>query len=158
AATGDDRTTLVLSLLAKTEYRVQRTVTRVHNPKNEWLFDDDWGVYVEVSTPCLMTSLVEEAVEVGGLVHLMSFERGQAGLLEFTVHETAALVAQRIGTITFPLDTVLVAVIRNSRAFAPSADDVIEAGDELFFLSSPDQEAALLALLQETAAPGEETD
>src|SRR5699024_9510156 len=158
AATGDDKTNLVLSLLAKTEFGVPRTVSRVNNPKHEWLFDDNWGVDVAVSTPRLMTSLVEEAVEVGGLVHLMSFERGRAGLLEFTVHETAALVAHRIGTITFPLDTVLVAVIRNSRAFAPSGDDVIEAGDELFFLSSPDQEAALLALLQETAAPGDETD
>ena len=104
----------------------------------------------------LMTALVEEAVEVGGLVHLMSFERGQAGLLEFTVHENAALVAERIGGITFPLDTVLVAIIRNSRAFAPSADDVIEAGDELFFLSSPDQEGALLELLRATAESTED--
>ncbi|MDN5774970.1 MAG: TrkA family potassium uptake protein, partial [Brevibacterium aurantiacum] len=67
------------------------------------------------------------------------------------VHESSALVASRIGEIAFPLDTVLVAVIRNSRAFAPSADDVIEAGDELFFLSSPDQEGALLSLLQAPA-------
>src|SRR5699024_4558576 len=74
AATGDDKTNLVLSLLAKTEFGVPRTVSRVNNPKNEWLFDDNWGVDVAVSTPRLMTSLVEEAVEVGGLVHLMSFE------------------------------------------------------------------------------------
>ena len=158
AATGDDKTNLVLSLLAKTEFGVPRTVSRVNNPKNEWLFDDNWGVDVAVSTPRLMTALVEEAVEVGGLVHLMSFERGQAGLLAFTVHENADLVAERVGGITFPLDTVLVAIIRNSRAFAPSADDVIEAGDELFFLSSPDQEPALLALLQETAATEENAE
>lgn len=151
AATGDDKTNLVLSLLAKTEFGVPRTVSRVNNPKNEWLFDENWGVDVAVSTPRLMTALVEEAVEVGGLVHLMSFERGQAGLMEFTVHESSELVALHIGEIAFPVDTVLVAVIRNSRAFAPSADDVIEAGDELFFLSSPDQEGALLSLLQAAA-------
>ena len=151
AATGDDKTNLVLSLLAKTEFGVPRTVSRVNNPKNEWLFDDNWGVDVAVSTPRLMTALVEEAVEVGGLVHLMSFERGQAGLMEFTVNETSELVASRIGNISFPVDTVLVAIIRNARAFAPSPDDVIEAGDELFFLSSPDQQGALLSLLQATA-------
>ncbi|GAA1800544.1 MULTISPECIES: TrkA family potassium uptake protein [Brevibacterium] len=151
AATGDDKTNLVLSLLAKTEFGVPRTVSRVNNPKNEWLFDDNWGVDVAVSTPRLMTALVEEAVEVGGLVHLMSFERGQAGLMEFTVNESSDLVASRIGNIAFPVDTVLVAIIRNARAFAPSADDVIEGGDELFFLSSPDQEGALLSLLQAAA-------
>ena len=40
AATGDDKANLVLSLLAKTEYAVPRTVARVNNPKNEWMFDD----------------------------------------------------------------------------------------------------------------------
>ena len=32
AATGDDKTNLVLSLLAKTEFGVPRTVSRVNNP------------------------------------------------------------------------------------------------------------------------------
>src|ERR1035437_7190966 len=51
AATGDDKANLVLSLLAKTEFGVPRTVARVNNPKNEWLFDEAWGVDVAVSTP-----------------------------------------------------------------------------------------------------------
>ena len=38
AATGDDKSNLVISLLSKTEYGVPRTVARVNNPKNEWLF------------------------------------------------------------------------------------------------------------------------
>ena len=69
-ATGDDKVNLVVSLLAKTEFGVPRTVARVNNPKNEWMFDDGWGVDVAVSTPRLMTALVEEAVSVGDLVHL----------------------------------------------------------------------------------------
>ena len=40
AATGDDKVNLVLSLLAKTEFGVPRTVARVNNPKNEWMFDE----------------------------------------------------------------------------------------------------------------------
>ena len=67
AATGDDKANLVVSLLAKTEFGVPRTVARVNNPKNEWLFDEGWGVDVAVSTPRLMTALVEEAVSVGNL-------------------------------------------------------------------------------------------
>ena len=62
AATGDDKANLVLSLLAKTEFGVPRTVARVNNPKNEWMFDESWGVDVAVSTPRLMTALIEEAV------------------------------------------------------------------------------------------------
>ena len=47
AATGDDKSNLVISLLSKTEYGVPRTVARVNNPKNEWLFDDAWGMDVK---------------------------------------------------------------------------------------------------------------
>ena len=71
AATGDDKVNLVVSLIAKTEYGVPRTVARVNNPKNEWMFDEAWGVDVAVSTPRIMTALVEEAVSVGDIVHVI---------------------------------------------------------------------------------------
>ena len=74
AATGDDKANLVISLLAKTEFAVPRVVARLNNPKNEWLFDQAWGVDVSASTPRIMTSLVEEAVSVGVPVRLFSFQ------------------------------------------------------------------------------------
>ncbi|MFB9777974.1 potassium channel family protein [Brevibacterium otitidis] len=148
AATGDDKTNLVLSLIAKLEYGVPRTIGRVNNPRNEWLFDSNWGVDVAVSTPRLMTALVEEAVEVGGLVHLMSFERGQATLMEFTVHEKSAVAGKRIAAISWPPNTALTAIVRHEKTFAPSADDIIDNGDELFFITSPEQHGRLQELLR----------
>ena len=65
AVTGDDEDNLVISLLAKQEFAVPRVVARVNNPKNEWMFNEMWGVDVSVSTPHLLTALVEEAVSVG---------------------------------------------------------------------------------------------
>src|ERR1044072_4100562 len=66
AATGDDKANLVTALLAKTEFGVPRTVGRVNHPNNEWLFTEAWGVDVSVSTPRIMSALVEEAGAVGG--------------------------------------------------------------------------------------------
>ena len=65
AATGDDEDNLVISLLAKQEFAVPRVVARVNHPKNEWLFNENWGVDVSVSTPHLILALTEEAVSVG---------------------------------------------------------------------------------------------
>jgi TrkA-N domain len=62
AATGDDEDNLVVSLLAKQEFAVARVVARVYHPKNQWLFNEQWGVDVSVSTPHLLTALVDEAV------------------------------------------------------------------------------------------------
>src|SRR5690348_17855038 len=81
AATGDDKVNLVVSLLAKTEFAVPRVVARVNHPKNHWLFNESWGVDVSVSTPQLLTGVVEEAVTVGSLVRLLQLEHGDANLV-----------------------------------------------------------------------------
>ncbi len=92
AATGDDKVNLVISLLAKTEYGVPRVVARVNHPKNEWLFNEGWGVDVAVSTPRLLSALVEEAVSVGDVVRLMEFEQGNANLVELTLPDDSPVV------------------------------------------------------------------
>ena len=91
AATGDDKANLVVSLLAKTEYGVPRVVARINEPNNEWLFNESWGVDVAVSTPRLLSALVEEAVSVGDLVRLMTFRQSEASLVELTMPDDAPL-------------------------------------------------------------------
>ena len=147
AATGDDKVNLVVSLLAKTEYGVPRVVARVNHPKNEWMFDEAWGVDVAVSTPRMLSALVEEAVSVGDLVRLFSFRQGNANLVELTLPPSATVVGKRVVEVQFPADTALVAIIRDTRVIAPSPDDSLEAGDELLFVASSEQEQALEDLL-----------
>jgi trk system potassium uptake protein len=143
AATGDDKVNLVVSLLAKTEYGVPRVVARVNHPKNEWLFNEAWGVDVSVSTPRLISALVEEAVTVGDLVRLMSFRQGEANLVEVTLPADTEHAGQRVGSIAWPPDVALVAILRDARVMVPSPDDPLEGGDELLFVASPEQEDAL---------------
>jgi trk system potassium uptake protein len=147
AATGDDKVNLVVSLLAKTEYGVPRVVARVNDPVNEWLFDESWGVDVAVSTPRLLSALVEEAVSVGDLVRLMTFRQGQANLVEFTLPPTGRYVGQRVGSVPWPADSALVVILRDGRVIVPSSDDPLEGGDELLFVASPDVEDELRGLL-----------
>ncbi|CCH71556.1 MAG TPA: TrkA family potassium uptake protein [Phycicoccus elongatus] len=151
AATGDDKVNLVLSLLAKTEFAVPRTVARVNNPKNEWMFDEAWGVDVAVSTPRLMTALIEEAVSIGDLVRIFEFQQGRASMVELTLPEGSAYAGARLGDITLPADTVLTAIIRDGRPIAPSRDDALEALDELLFITTAEGEDQLEDLL----SPGE---
>jgi trk system potassium uptake protein TrkA len=147
AATGDDKVNLVVSLIAKTEYGVPRTVARVNNPKNEWMFDEAWGVDVAVSTPRIMTALVEEAVSVGDVVKIFTFQQSKTDLLELTLPEDSPMVGTRVGDVPWPVDSVLVAIVREHRPFAPGADDPLEAGDELLFVAAEDRAAELEALL-----------
>lgn len=148
AATGDDKVNLVLSLLAKTEFGVPRTVARVNNPKNEWMFDESWGVDVAVSTPRLMTALVEEAVSVGDLVRIFDFQQGNASMAEITLPADNPNVGRRVGDITFPVDTLLVGIIRDGRPIGPTPDDSLEAHDELLLLTTAEAEPELEAMMR----------
>jgi trk system potassium uptake protein TrkA len=146
-ASGDDKVNLVVSLLAKTEYGVPRTVARVNNPNNEWMFDEAWGVDVAVSTPRLMTALVEEAVSIGDLVRIFTFQQGHANMVELTLPSDSPLAGTRLGDINWPGDTVLVGIIRAERPIPPSRDDTLEAHDELMFITVPESEDELQKLL-----------
>ena len=147
AATGDDKVNLVVALLAKTEYGVPRVVARVNQPDNEWLYNESWGVDVAVSTPRLLSALVEEAVSVGDLVRLMTFGQSEASLVELTMAADAALAGTRIGDIQWPADTALVAILREGRVIVPGSDDPLTAGDELLFVTSENVEDELAQLL-----------
>lgn len=147
SATGDDKVNLVVSLLAKSEFGVSRTVGRVNNPKNDWMFDDSWGVDVAVNTPRLMTALVEEAVEIGDLVRLLTLQTGVSTLVEFTVPEETSLVGRTVAAIEWPQDAALVAILRDDVPITPSQDDVLESGDELFFVTTIAAEDDLRQLL-----------
>ncbi|MBA8960684.1 trk system potassium uptake protein TrkA [Rhodococcus percolatus] len=145
AATGDDKANLVISLLAKTEFGVSRVVARVNDPRNEWLFDESWGVDVAVSTPRMLASLVEEAVSVGDLVRLMTLRQGQANLVEVTLPDNTPLAGKPVRKLQLPRDAALVTILRGGRVIVPQQDDPLEGGDELLFVASVDVEDDLRA-------------
>jgi trk system potassium uptake protein TrkA len=147
AATGDDEDNLVVSLLAKTEFAVPRVIARVNNPKNEWMFNENWGVDLSVSTPHLITALVEEAVEVGRLVRILDFEGGQARLVEVTLAEDSDVVDKSISELDVPRDATFVAVVRNDHIVMPRGDTVFEPGDEVLAMVTPDSEDAVRRIL-----------
>ncbi|MGH2806345.1 MAG: potassium channel family protein [Actinomycetota bacterium] len=143
AATGDDEDNLVISLLAKQEFAVPRVVARVNHPDNEWLFTETWGVDVAVSTPHLLTSLVEEAVSVGDLVQLLRLEQGKVALLEVTLADGSPANGKTVGDLKMPPDCTIVAVVRQKHVIAPSEETPLQEGDEVLALAAPEAEIDL---------------
>jgi trk system potassium uptake protein len=147
AATGDDKVNLVVSLLAKTEFAVRRVVARVNDPRNEWLFGENWGVDVAVSTPRLLAALVEEAVAVGDLVRLLTRRQGQANLVEVTLPEDTPLAGRPVRELKLPVDSALVVILRGGRVITPQGDEPLEPGDELLFVATSAVEEDILSAL-----------
>ena len=147
AATGDDEDNLVASLLAKQEFAVPRVIARVNHPKNEWLFNETWGVDIAVSTPHLITSLVEEALSVGSLVRLLQLNRGEAQLVEVTLATGSPAAGTSLATLGTPRDATIVAVLRDRHLVVPRGDTVLQVDDEVIVLVASGAEDAVRALL-----------
>ena len=147
AATGDDKVNLVVSLLSKTEFGVPRTVARVSHPSNEWMFDERWGVDVAVSTPRIMTALVEEAVSVGRVVKIFSFAGSPTQMVEVTLPSRSPVVGTTVADMRWPIGAVLVGIVRRGRPLAPSPDDTLTTHDELLFIAEQGALEHLQALL-----------
>jgi trk system potassium uptake protein TrkA len=154
AATGDDEDNLVTSLLAKQEFAVPRVLARVNHPKNEWLFNEQWGVDAAVSPPHILTAMVEEAVTVGDLVRLIRLEGGDISIVEMTLPEGSSSVGKAIYELRLPADAAIVGILREGHVVIPQPETVLSAGDEVIALASAPSEHALRDAVVGAGMPG----
>jgi trk system potassium uptake protein len=154
AATGDDEDNLVTSLLAKQEFAVPRVLARVNHPKNEWLFNDQWGVDAAVSPPHILTAMVEEAVTVGDLVRLIRLEGGRVSIVEMTLPDAAPSIGKPIYELRLPTEAAVVAILRDGHVVIPQPETVLSAGDEVVALSDIASERSLRDAIVGAGTPG----
>jgi trk system potassium uptake protein TrkA len=138
AATGDDQTNLVVSLLARTEFGMPRTIARVNEYADEWLFSEGWGVDISVSMPSVMTQIVEEILSIGELVEVFRFKQSGSTLLQGTVKKNSPLLDKYMLSASFPHGIYLLAVEREGNTIKPIEEDVFERYDKVLFLAEKD--------------------
>ena len=85
ATTGDDEDNLVISLLAKRQFAVDRVAARVNDADNAWLFDGRWGVDVAVPAATPLISLIEEATGATDTVALLRLSKAGVDVIETAI-------------------------------------------------------------------------
>ena len=96
ALAHDDEDNLVICRLAKHQFKVARVITRVNNPRNEWLYTKAWGVDVAISPVHMTAKVIEEEIGLGELVTLLKLNRGEAALVEMRLPEGAPALGRAI--------------------------------------------------------------
>ncbi len=147
AVTGDDETNLVVTSLARFEFGVPRTIARVNNPKNAWMFNLEMGVDVAVDQADVMAHLIAEEMSLGDMMTLLKLRRGQYSLVEEKVEETAVAAGKTVMELKLPEDCVLAAIIRKGDLILPHGNTVLQANDEVLAVVHASQAAELAALL-----------
>lgn len=148
AVTGHDEDNLVVCLLARQEFRVRRTLGRVNNPRNEWLFTPDMGVDVCVSQAHIMASLMREEMATLEMAVLLRLHQGDAVLVEDVLPPESGAVGRHIRELDLPEDAVLVAIVRGDKTVIPRGQVVLHAGDRVLALIRSGERAKLAAALK----------
>ncbi len=149
AVTGDDEDNLVACTLARFEFSVPRTIARINNPRNAWLFTDEMVVDVAVDQANLIAHLVAEEMSLGDLMTLLELCKGEYALLEEKVVASSRADGASIRDLQLPAECVIAAIIRKAELIVPRGDVVLQAADEVVALVHASRSAELARLLSE---------
>ncbi len=147
AVTGADETNLVVTSLARFEFNVPRTIARIKDPRNAWMFTPDMGVDVALNQADLLAHLVAEEMSLGDMMTLLTLRKGRFSLVEEKVHPSAAAAGKAIRELELPGECVLVAVLRKGQLLVPRPDLTLQAADEVLAVVQASQLSQLAALL-----------
>lgn len=147
AVTGSDETNLVVTNLARLEFAVPRTIARVNNPKNAWMFTPEMGVDVALNPSDLMAHLIAEEMSLGDMMTLLKLRRGQFSLVEERLNPAAPAAGKAVGDLELPAECNLAAILRGGQLLLPKPDLVLRPGDEVLAVVHSDHAPALAALL-----------
>ncbi len=147
AVTGEDETNLVVTTLARFEFNVPRTIARVNNPKNAWLFDREMGVDVALNQADILAKLILEEMSLGDMMTLLKLRKGEYSIVEEKVHPNSPAAGSRLAEITLPPDCVFVAILRKGQMIIPHGDTVLQPVDEVIALVHTSQLGTLAPIL-----------
>jgi trk system potassium uptake protein len=153
AVTSDDSSNLALCFLAKTVFDVPRTIARVNNPNNAWLFGPKFHVDVALNQADVLAHLIQEEMSVGDMMTLFQIRRGQYSVVEEKVAPGAKGIGVALKDMGLEQQCVIAAIIREGKMMLPRADSIFQAGDEILAVASPEGAKRLAELLAHPVYP-----
>jgi trk system potassium uptake protein len=153
AATGEDENNLVITTLARFEFRVPRIIARVNNPRNAWLFTADMGVDVAVNQTDILARLIEEEMSMGDMMTLLKLRRGEYSLVEEKLPRNSKALGIPLRDLGLPDTCNLAAVIRHGKVMTPRGNMVFEEGDEILAVVDNNARQALRNLFARADSP-----
>lgn len=148
AVTGDDEDNLVACQVAKHKFNVPSTIARIRNPNNETIFKK-LGVDVTVSATNIIIEAIEQEVPTHPLTHLLTLRDKGLEIVNIKIADESASVGKTVEELSLPEGSKLALIIpREHSPRVPTGHSVLEAGDQIIALTTPESEEALRAVLR----------
>ncbi|MFZ5818491.1 MAG: potassium channel family protein [Chloroflexota bacterium] len=147
ACTSDDTVNLTLCFLSRKMFNVPRTIARVNNPRNAWLFNDNFHVDVALNQANVFAHLIQEEMSMGDMMTLLKLRRGRYSLVEEKVPVGAKAIGVPIKDLGLPDQCVIAAIIRKGKVTLPRGDSAFQQDDEVLAITDPEGARQLAELL-----------
>jgi trk system potassium uptake protein TrkA len=147
AVTSHDSANLVICYLAKTQFEVPRTIARVNNPNNAWLFNENFRVDVSLNSADVFAHLIQEEMSLGDMMTIFKIRRGRYAVVEEKVPQGAKAIGVPLKDMDLAEHCVIAAIIRDGVMTLPRGDSTLEAEDEIIAVASPEGAQKLSELL-----------
>jgi trk system potassium uptake protein TrkA len=147
ACMATDEENLVICYIARNHFRAPRTIARINNPRNAWLFNDKFNVDVALDHASVMASLIEEEMSLGDMMTLLKLRRGEYSLVEEKIPAGARAVGIALKDLGLGENCVIAAIMRHGKMLLPRGATTFEAGDEILAVTDRDGAEQLTALL-----------
>lgn len=148
ACSNDDASNLVLCYLARTLFKTRRTIARINNPRNAWLFDKNFHVDETINNADVMAHLIQEEMSLGDMMTLLKLRRGRFALVEEKVPAGALAIGKELKELGLPDQCVIAAIIRHGQITLPRGTTRLEEGDEVLAVTDPEGATQLAKLLE----------
>ncbi len=142
AVTGDDEDNLVIAQVAKLRFDVPRTVARINNPRNEFIFSK-LGIDATVSATQVILSVIQQEIPQHPFVHLLTLQEGEIEFVELELDDGVPAVGKSLAELKLPDDSAVPLLIRNGQPQVVDPTTVFERNDKLIAVTTIDQEQAL---------------
>jgi trk system potassium uptake protein TrkA len=153
AVTNDDSTNLALCFLAKSMFDVPRTIARVNNPNNAWLFNEKFHVDAALNAADLMAHLIQEEMSLGDMMTLFKIRHGRYAVVEEKVPAGAKGIGIPLKDMNLAEHCVIAAIIRDGVMTLPRGDSTLQEDDEIVAVASPEGAQRLSELLADPIYP-----
>ncbi len=153
ACTTSDEVNLTMCYLARKVYQVQRTIARVNNPRDAWLFDQRFFIDVALNQAEILSRMIEEEMSMGDMMTLVKLRRGNYSLVEEKIPPGAPSIGVAIKDLGLPDHTVVAAIIRKGEVIVPRGITAFEEGDEVLAVTDADGARQLAQLMAPPKRP-----
>jgi len=147
ATSTSDAENLSLCFLVKERYKIKRTIARVNNPRDAWLFDSKFNVDVAVNQADILSRLIQEEMSLGDMMTLLKLKRGRYSLVEEKIPAASKVCGMAIKDLNLPTNCVVAAIIRKGEIVLPRGVTTLQIDDEVLAITDTEGARQLAGIL-----------